>query len=226
MIASQDRLKRRVFLVDDHPLAREWLTVLINREPDMTVCGDTGNADWAFRSIEASRPDVAVVEISLNRSSGIGLIENLSQFHPEIAILVFTVHNESLYANRALRAGARGYITKRENTGRVIEAIRRVATGGRFAGESRLAALAARQLDAPVSADSAVEQLSYRELQVFEMLGQGFGTRHIAESLSVSVKTVETYLARTKEKLNLGNATALFREAFLWNETRCTRETA
>src|SRR5215472_3270517 len=212
--------KHKIFLVDDHPLVREWLTNLINEQPDLTVCGEAESGPQALQAIEQVKPDVAIVDITLRDSSGIELIKDLKQTCPNVVVLVLSMHEESHYAERALRAGARGYIMKRETTKKVIAAIRQVLSGQLYVSETISAAMAA-QFVAGKSLDAAspAQQLSDRELEVFEMLGQGRGTRQIAESLRVSVKTVQAYCARIKEKLNLASATELLREAVRWHES-------
>jgi DNA-binding NarL/FixJ family response regulator len=213
--------KHKIFLVDDHPLVREWLTNLINEQPDLAVCGEAESGPQALQAIEQIKPDVAIVDIALRDSSGIELIKDLKQTCPNVSVLVLSMHEESHYAERALRAGARGYIMKRETTKKVIAAIRQVLSGQLYVSETTAAAMAA-QFVAGKSLDvtSPAQQLSDRELEVFEMLGQGRGTRQIAESLRVSVKTVQAYCARIKEKLNLASATELLREAVRWHENR------
>ena len=216
--------KRKVFLVDDHPLVREWLTNLINQQPDLAVCGETESAPRALQAIAAAQPDVAIVDISLTDSSGIELIKSLKLSHPEVAVLVLSMHDESLYAERALRAGAKGYIMKRETTRKVIEGIRQILDGKVFVSDSVKEALALRLVENKTQTPlSPVEQLSDRELEVFEMLGQGLGTRQIADALRVSIKTVQAYCARAKEKLNVRSATELLREAIRWNESKHSR---
>jgi DNA-binding NarL/FixJ family response regulator len=211
--------KRTVFLVDDHPLVREWLTNLINQQADLTVCGEAESGPQAREAIVALKPDVAIVDIALKDSSGIELIKDLKQCCPSVVVLVLSMHEETHYAERALRAGAKGYIMKRETTKRVVAAIRQVLEGKLYVSDSVAAAMATQFVEGRTLATSSpVEQLSDRELEVFELLGQGRGTRQIAESLHVSVKTVQAYCARIKEKLNLGGATELLREAVRWHE--------
>jgi DNA-binding NarL/FixJ family response regulator len=212
--------KRTVFLVDDHPLVREWLTNLIHQQPDLAVCGEAEAGPQAFQSILAARPQIAIVDISLKDSSGIELIKNLKQSCPAVAILVLSMHEESHYAERALRAGAKGYIIKRETSRRVIAAIRQVLEGKMYVSEDIATAMAAHFVHGtnPATA-SPVEILSDRELEVFQLLGQGRGTRQISELLRVSVKTVQAYCARIKEKLNVSSATELVREAVRWQES-------
>ena len=213
--------KKTVFLVDDHPLVREWLTNLIHQQPDLRVCGEAESGPEALERILAQKPDVAIVDISLKASSGIELIKNLKQLSPQVAVLVLSMHEESHFAERALRAGARGYIVKRETTRKVITAIRKVLEHQVYISEDIASALAAQISTGRTKAEqSPAELLSDRELEVFELLGQGRGTRQIAEQLRVSVKTVQAYCARMKEKLNLASGTELLREAVRWHEAR------
>jgi DNA-binding NarL/FixJ family response regulator len=219
MTANGASLRKRVFLVDDHPLVREWLTNLINQQPGLMVCGEAESGPEAREKILALRPDVAIVDIALKDSSGIELIKDLKQACPEVAVLVLSMHEESHYAERALRAGARGYIMKRETTRKVVAAIGQVLEGKLCVSEAIAAAMATQFVEGKTLATgSPVEQLSDRELEVFELLGQGRTTRQIAETLRVSLKTVQAYCARIKEKLNLGSATELLREAVRWHE--------
>jgi DNA-binding NarL/FixJ family response regulator len=198
-------------------LVREWLTNLINQQPGLRVCGEAESGPQARERILALKPDVAIVDIALKDSSGIELIKDLKQSCPAVAVLVLSMHEESHYAERALRAGAKGYIMKRETAKKVITAIRQVLEGKLYMSESLAVAMAAQFVAGKALATgSLVEQLSDRELEVFEMLGDGRGTRQIAESLGVSIKTVQAYCARMKEKLNLASATELVREAVRW----------
>jgi DNA-binding NarL/FixJ family response regulator len=220
MTPNAASLRKRVFLVDDHPLVREWLTNLINQQPGLVVCGEAESGPEARAKILALRPDVAIVDIALKDSSGIELIKDLKQSQPEVAVLVLSMHDESHYAERVLRAGARGYIMKRETATKVITAIRQVLEGKLYMSESLAAAMAAQFVTGKALATgSLVEQLSDRELEVFELLGDGRGTRQIAETLGVSIKTIQAYCARIKEKLNLASATELVREAVRWRES-------
>ena len=205
-------------------MVREWLTNLINQQPDLIVCGEAESAPHAIQAIAATKPDVVIVDISLKDSSGIELIKDLKLSHSEGAVLVLSMHDESHYAARALRAGARGYVMKRETTRKVIDAIRRILEGKLYMSDKVAEIIAARFVEGKSGEDrSPVEQLSDRELEVFELLGQGHGTRQIAETLRVSVKTVQAYCARMKDKMNLNSATELLREAIRWNETKYPR---
>src|ERR1051326_1622575 len=189
-MSSADKNKKRVFLVDDHPLVREWLTNLINQQSDLIVCGESEAAPQALQAIGQVKPDVAIVDISLKDSSGIDLIKSLKEAHPSLLILVLSMHDEMHYAERALRAGASGYIMKRETTRKVVDAIRRLLEGKLYISEKVAELIAGRFVTGKRSeGKSVIEMLSDRELEVFEMLGQGQGTRQIAEKLRVSVKT-------------------------------------
>jgi DNA-binding NarL/FixJ family response regulator len=213
--------KTKIILVDDHPLVREWLTNLIHQQPDLIVCSEAETASAALESIAATRPDVAIVDISLKDSSGIELIKSIKVFHPQVAVIVLSMHDEALYAERSLRAGARGYIMKRETTKKIIAAIRRVLEGKLYLSERLASLFAEKFVDGhTTTVSSPIEQLSDRELEVFQKLGEGCETRQIAESMHVSMKTVQVYCARIKEKLKLANATELLREAIRWNESR------
>jgi DNA-binding NarL/FixJ family response regulator len=213
--------KTKIFLVDDHPLVREWLTNLIHQQPDLSVCGEAEAAPEAFEAIGNLKPEVAIVDISLKMGSGIELIKNVRTLRPPVAVIVLSMHEESLYAERALRAGARGYIMKRETAKKVIGAIRQVLAGKLYLSERLTALFAEKFLDVNTSVStSPIERLSDRELEVFQLLGQGNETRQIAANLHISVKTVQVFCARIKEKLKLANATELLREAVRWHENQ------
>ena len=213
----------RIFLVDDHPLVREWLTNLIQQQTDLVVCGEAEDVVNAQKEIEATKPDVVIVDISLKGSSGMELIKTTKAQNPDTAVIVLSMHDEKLYAERDIRAGARGYIMKRETTKKVVAAIRDVL-GGKLHVSDQIAALFAEKfVDRRLpSHGSPIETLSDRELEVFDLLGQGYETRRVADSLHLSIKTVQAYCARIKEKLNLANGTELLREAICWHENRGT----
>ncbi len=216
--------KKQIFLVDDHPLVREWLTNLINQQSDLVVSGEADNAPAAVSAVNAAKPDLVIVDVSLKNSSGLELIKSLKELSPDVPTLVLSMYDESLYAERALRAGARGYINKSETAQKVVEAIHRVLEGKLFMSEKLAETMAARALTGqPPPHRSPVELLSDRELEAFEKLGQGLSTKQIAADLGVSVKTVEAYCARIKKKLNVTRAVQLLREAIRWNETRLPR---
>jgi DNA-binding NarL/FixJ family response regulator len=206
--------QKRVFIADDHPLVREWLTGFINQQPDLTVCGEADSVLDAKEAIPRLHPDLAIVDISLKDASGIELIKHLKKHFPKVAILVLSMHDESSYAERALLAGARGYIMKREATGTIVTAIRQVLDGKLFVTQNTTAKLLEHFVTGKDAAiKPAVETLSDRERQVFELLGEGKGTRQIAHLLHVNIKTVQAYCVRMKEKFHLATATELLREA-------------
>jgi DNA-binding NarL/FixJ family response regulator len=211
---------KQVFLVDDHPLVREWLTNLINKRPDLQVCGEAGSAPEALQRIGALQPDIAIVDITLASGSGIELVKDLQAQHPEVAVLVLTMHDEAVYALRALRAGARGYIMKAEATTKIIQAIRTVLEGRLYVSDRVTALMAEKFADHPRHAGSPIELLSDRELEVFQLLGRGLSTRQIADQLHISFKTVQAFCARIKDKLQLGNVNELLREAIRWQESQ------
>jgi DNA-binding NarL/FixJ family response regulator len=209
--------KIRVLLVDDHPVLRKGLGQMINAESDLMVCGEAEDASKAFEAVGTMTPDVAVVDISLKRGNGIELIKNVKARYPDLAILVLSMHDEALYAERALRAGSLGYIMKEEATEQVITAIRRVVTGEIFLSErmkSRMLQQLANGRGKIVV--SPIEQLTDRELQVFRLIGEGRSTRQIAAELHLSVRTVEAYREYIKDKLSLKNSTELVQHAFHW----------
>jgi DNA-binding NarL/FixJ family response regulator len=209
----------RVFIVDDHPLVREFLADLIEQQPDLIVCGQAGDQRSALAGIASTNPDVAIVDLSLDDRTGLDLIRDLKASHPSVALLVLSMHDEELYAERALRAGARGYIMKREATGNVILAIRRVRAGGMAVSDRVTELLADKLVRGAVPApESPVESLSDRELEVFRLVGQGKTTRQVAEALHLSFKTVQAYYARIKTKLGAKNAVELLRDAIRWSE--------
>jgi DNA-binding NarL/FixJ family response regulator len=214
-------LKNKILLVDDHPLVREWLANLINEQTDLQVCGEAINAPEAFELIGKTKPDIAIVDLSLEGGSGIELLKNIKAAHPGVATIVLSMHDETLYAERALRAGARGYIMKREATKKILQAIRSVLAGKLYVSEKITALMAEKFVEGRhATIESPVQQLSDRELEVFQLLGRGYTTRQIAEHLHIGFKTVQAYCARIKEKLNLTNITALLREAIRWHENQ------
>jgi DNA-binding NarL/FixJ family response regulator len=220
-VSKSNKSKSQVFLVDDHPLVREWLTNLLNRQPDLEVCGEAENADQALRGIAETKPNLAIIDISLNAASGLELVKDLCIRHPSIASLVLSMHEEELYAERAMRAGARGYVRKRETSKNILAAVRCVLEGRIYVSQKLSNAMAQKFLrgqEAVGIAQSRVGQLSDRELEVFHLLGQGKSTSQIAQQLSISLKTVQAYCVRAKEKLGLTTAMELVREAILWEE--------
>jgi DNA-binding NarL/FixJ family response regulator len=211
----------RVFIVDDHPLVREWLGNLLRLESDFNVVGAAGDPAAALTTMIAEPPDVAIIDLSLQRGSGLDLLKDLRHHLPAVQTVVLSMHEEMTDLERAFRAGASGYVMKRESTGQIVEAIRQVRAGKMFANPTVLAELTARLVGRPASHGiDAIETLSDRELEVFRRLGEGRSTRDIAEALSVSLKTIQTYCARIKEKLGLDDGQELARVAFHWHENQ------
>jgi DNA-binding NarL/FixJ family response regulator len=209
--------KTKVFLVDDHPLVREWLTQLIQRESDMTVCGEAEDTQQALKEIEATQPDVVIADITLKTTHGLELVKDLQARRPSLPVLVLSMHDESLYAERVLRAGARGYITKQEATKRILLAIRQVLSGQIYISEKMASRMVHKMvLGRAEEQRSPIERLTDRELEVFQLIGRGQGTRRIAEELHLGIKTVESYRARIKEKLKLEDGTQLLQHAIQW----------
>lgn len=210
------RPKKRVYLVDDHPMVRERLAQIINHESDLIVCGEAGDGPEALREIAKGLPDLVVTDISLKNSHGLELVKDLRATHPELPVLVLSMHDESLYAERVLRAGAKGYITKQEATTKVLVAIRAILAGQVYVGEQTMARLLNRTTQGAAFASTPMESLADRELEVFQMIGRGLTTREISRELRIGTKTVETYRARIKEKLRLETGPELVREAIRW----------
>src|SRR6201993_2989913 len=209
--------KSRVFVVDDHPIVRQGLALLINREDDLAVCGEAEDALAAIQSLAAAKPDILIVDISLNGPDGLDLLKDVRLRYPEMPVLILSMHDESIYAERALRAGAQGYIMKQEATEKVLVALRRILNREIYVSE-RIASKMLRQYvsGTAVGKQSPVSDLTDRELEVFRLIGEGHGTRQIAEELHVSVKTVESYQAHIKEKLSLRSARELVQHAIQW----------
>jgi len=212
--------KHRVMLVDDHPIVRHGMAMLIDEEDDLMVCGESSTASDTLEQIARCTPDIAVVDVSLQGASGIDLTKSIKEQYPDLPVLILSMHEETLYAERALRAGARGFVMKQEAAETVLYAIRTVLNGDVYLSE-RLSSKVLRALvDGPeAEADRiGVDRLSDRELEVFELIGRGYATRRIADALHLSVKTIETHRAHIKQKLKLNNATELVHRAFHWIE--------
>ena len=212
---GQERAK--VFLVDDHPLVREWLSQLIQREDDLAVCGEAEDTQEALNKIEETKPDIVVADISLKNTHGLELVKDLQARLPSLPVLVLSMHDESLYAERVLRAGAKGYITKQEATKKILQAVRQVLNGQIYISEKMAARMVHKMvLGRTDNQKSPIERLTDRELEVFQLIGRGQGTRRIATDLHLGVKTVESYRARIKEKLKLEDGTQLLQHAIQW----------
>lgn len=215
--------RKRVLVVDDHPIMRQGLSLLIENEPDLTVSGEARTAEEAVAEVAREKPDIALVDITLPGRSGLELIKDLQAMEPDLPTLVLSMHDETLYAERVLRAGARGYVMKQEGGKKLIEAIRRVLDGQISVSEK----MSARILEifsgrGGQSNLSPVERLTDREFEVFQMIGEGLGTRQIAERLNLSVKTVEVHRGHIKEKLKTKTGPELIRYAVRWGESRET----
>lgn len=209
--------KTRVFLVDDHPIVRRGLHFLIGLEPDLVVCGEADSRSAALEQIPKARPEVVVVDLALKNSSGLELVKDLRERFPKLKVLVFTMHDEPIYAERVLKAGAHGYVTKEEGAEKAVEAIRQVLRGKPYL----TGRIAERMLETMTGfgrsqTAGTVESLSDRELEVLGLIGKGLGSSEIARRLNLSVKTIESHREHIKAKLGLQRATELVRYAFNW----------
>ena len=217
--AIQEKISQKisgVLIVDDQPIVRKGLTQLINQATDLFVCGEADSAHQALEAIKALHPKIAVVDVSLNGISSIELIKDIKVLFPSLLIAVFSLRCDSLYAERAFRAGARGYI-QQDTAENVLKAIRRVLNGEIFVSESLSEKLLGKYLgNRSDIIHSPIERLSDRELEVFELVGRGFSTRQIADKIHLSIKTIETYQMHIKKKLNLKNARELLMHAIQW----------
>ena len=209
--------KSRVLVVDDHPIVRQGLALLINQEADMLVCGEAEEAMGAMHVMASSKPDILIVDISLNGPDGIDLLKNIRNVYPAMPVLILSMHDESVYAERALRAGANGYIMKQEASEKVLLAVRRILNHEVYVSD-RVSGKMLQQYVGKTGgvSHSPIEDLTDRELEVYRMIGEGHGTREIAEKLHLSVKTVETYQAHIKEKMSFRSARQLVQHAIQW----------
>lgn len=210
-------VKKTVLVVDDHPLMRQGLALLINQQQDMEVCGEAEEAQAAMQAIAQRRPDILVLDISLNGPDGLELLKNIRASDPLLPVLILSMHDEAIYAERALRARANGYIMKQEATEKVLIAIRRILNGDLYLSD-RMSNKMLQQFigGAPSMIQSRIAALSDRELEVFRLIGEGRATRKIADELHLSIKTVETYQSHLKEKLALRSGRELIQHAIQW----------
>jgi DNA-binding NarL/FixJ family response regulator len=216
--AAVAREKSKVLVVDDHPIVRQGLALLINREADLAVTGEAEDAQTAVQAVASAMPDIMVVDISLNGPDGLDLLKDIRMKYPELPVLMLSMHDESIYAERALRAGAQGYIMKQEATERVLDALRRILSGEIYVSERIANRMLQRYIRNPNGGSpSSIADLTDRELEVFRLIGEGHSTRQIAAELHISVKTVESYQAHIKEKLSLRSARELVQHAIQWN---------
>lgn len=214
---SSEPVRHRIFLVDDHPVTREGVRVLIDQEPDLVVCGQADSAPAALQLIQRLKPDLAVVDITLKTTSGIELMKNVKALLPDLPVLIMSMHDESLYAERALRAGAKGYVMKHEASDRILTAIRSVIAGDLYLSEKMKEKMLHRLVRSRKNeVVFTIDTLSDREMEVFQLIGNGFGTRQIAEKLNLSVKTIDSYREHLKLKLRLEKGSDLVRHAIQW----------
>jgi DNA-binding NarL/FixJ family response regulator len=221
--ARQSRSARkktiRILLVDDHPMIRERLAEVLQREPDLVVCAEAEDRPSALAAAARHLPDLAIIDLTLKNSHGLDLIKDLQVNHPALGILVVSMHDESLHAERVVRAGARGYITKQEATRSILHAVRTILGGGIYLSDKMAIRVASKVAARPAHhSPGALDKLTDREMQVFELIGEGFSTRQIAGRLRLGVPTVDTYRGRIKDKLHLRDTNELLQHAIRWNQ--------
>ncbi len=217
---KQHLSRKRILIVDDHELLRQGLAQVINSEPDLVVCGEAATAPQGFAAATNCRPDAAIVDISLDDGNGMELIKDLRAQFPKLPVLVLSMHDETLYAERALRAGARGYVMKREPTETMLAALRKALAGDYAVSRTIARQFIGKQVGGARKASSSpIGGLTDREVEVFELLGQGQSTRQIAKRLHLSMKTISAHRQNIKTKLKLDNASALVRHAVRWAAT-------
>jgi len=211
---TPEQKNTRILLVDDHPLVRESLRRIIQQEADLSVCGETDNGSEALELVVDTKPHLVILDLTLKDSHGLELLKNLTNSHPDVLILVFSMHEETLHAERVIRAGARGFVAKEEPPAKILQAIRKVLSGEIYWSEKAANWVASQIACRPrQSSNFSVDLLTDRELQVFELMGDGQNTRQIASILHIDASTVETYRARIKEKLNLKSSSELLQYA-------------
>jgi DNA-binding NarL/FixJ family response regulator len=209
--------RHRIFLVDDHPITRDGVSTLINQQPHLIVCGEADNASEALERIPQARADMAIVDVTLRTTSGIELMKSLKSQHPQLPVLIMSMHEESMYAERSLRAGAKGYIMKQEANSKILEAINTILRGELYLS----AAIKEKMLHVLVKSSVnevkfSLDNLSDRELEVYRLVGNGFGTREIAAKLCLSSKTIDSYRENLKVKLRLNKGSELVQHAIQW----------
>src|ERR1017187_4795338 len=215
---GRDNARIRILIVDDHPLVRESLKKIIQGEPDLIVCGEAEDREQALEIVSASRPRLAIVDLTLKHSHGMELIKDLRERFPEVQSLVLSMHDEMIHAERAIRLGSRGYISKQEVPAKILLAIRKILSGEIYWSE-KAAARVASKIARAAPTTTKFDLLTDREMQVFQLIGSGQSTRQIAATLHIDVSTVETYRARIKEKLDIGSGLDLVRHAINWANT-------
>ena len=216
--------RKTILIVDDHPTLRRGLAALIDSEPDLAVCGEAATCPEALAAIPKSRPDLVIVDLALGEGDGLDLVKEMLKRHAEIPALVLSMHDESVYAERSLKAGARGYVTKQQLDSTVLVAIRRLLDGETYMSDTLEARLAVKFVNGrTLETDSPMDALSDRELQVFRLIGQGRSTRQIADTLNLSIKTIESHREHIKNKLGLETTAELAQHATRWVETGRSR---
>lgn len=216
-----DKRKTKILIVDDHPIVREGLQTILSQEQDLEVCGQAEDAVGALRAIEAGNPDIAVIDISLKNSDGIDLTKTIKAKYPALSVIILSVHDESIYAERVLLAGAKGYLMKEVASENIVTAIRTV-----LRGEIYVSGAIAKKFMHIIAQDQAglfktsVDRLSDRELETFRLIGEGLSVSKIAKQLHLSVKTIETYRSRIKEKLGLADASQLLQFSIHWSRSQ------
>lgn len=208
--------KTKILIVDDHPVVREGLVMHLASQPDLEVCGQADDVPGALALLASTQPDVAIIDIFLKNGNGLGLIRRIRERHDKLPILVWSMFPENLYAERALRAGAQGYLNKGQATHHVLDAIRAILQGKVYVSGDLADELLHRMIGQKVTELSPIDSLSDRELEAFQLIGEGMTTEAIAEKMHISPKTVETFRARIKEKLRLSNMTELIQRAAQW----------
>lgn len=216
MTISSKPTKYRILIVDDHPIVRRGLRELVADEPDLEVCGEAEDVSQAIEQLETARPDVVVVDLTLKSGHGLELIQEIRARNDRIKMLVSSMHDETLFAERALRAGAAGYVSKQESPDKIIDAVRQVLRGEIYLSTRMASRLLHRVATGEPLEKHPIQSLSDRELEVFEMVGQGLTTKQIARKLDLSHKTIETHREKIKAKLNLRNSAELSRHATQW----------
>ena len=215
--AKKNETKTQILLVDDHPIVRDGLTTIINHQRDLNVCGGADDAHQALKAISELKPDIVVVDISLKNSDGIELTKSIKAKYPKLRVLVLSVHDESIYAERALRAGARAYLMKEVVSENIVKAIRSVSKGEIYVSDTISKKFLHKIAgDKAAKTKTSIENLSDREFEIFRLIGEGYKASQIAKKLHLSVKTIETYRGRLKEKLKITDASTLLQYAIKW----------
>jgi DNA-binding NarL/FixJ family response regulator len=213
---EQPPSRKKVIIVDDHPIIRQGLRVVIDQQPDMVVCGEAWSVSQALQVMERAVPDLAIVDLSLKDSSGLDLIKDIAIRWPGVQVLVLSMRDEAFYAERVLRAGARGYVTKDEGPQKVVDALRKIIRGEIHLSDQMASKILRKFAGGSAPTASLVDSLTDRELQVMHLIGSGLPTREIAERLHISTKTVDSHREHIKEKLRLESATELLKHAIQW----------